>query len=404
MSRFDIINYDNIANFSSVPAGGVVIPAAQAILGFEPLAGLTFSEAFTTDVGFTYNNTEAEFIAGLVRSKDQGGGTYVETVVELPVKSYVGLGAISQLNAMTITEVGAPRFILDDRYWSGAAWAASDDSYAQASSLADVNTNIAAFDTSGLTNLIVKVVFPAGAVQASVDGMTIFYSGEQYNTADPTIEVNSGSKTTNIISLEITEDTSPANTDISHVVCIAPPPFSVFVCMYWDGAAWVNSDSTPAQANTAADVIANITSLDVVSGFEVKIKSIMTSTDGNNTPNLTQMILEYDFATVDVDQPTCAVHGFIKDAEDNPVEGARVNFIISSKQEFNSSIVLVDVPVITDATGFFNANVIQGSIVDIEIKYKDLDSKGGFTKNRTESYTGIAIPATSSAELTSLIP
>jgi len=329
--------------------------------------------------------------------------SYAQDPISLPAFAYGGLGTMSSFVSMTATEVGVPHYTIDGDYHNGAAWVASDGSYAQSNTLADFNTN-AATHSAGISSVVIQVIFPDGMIQNSVDDLTLNYSGEQYNTADPSLIINSGFKTTGIVSIVDTKIT-PANTDIKYIFCIAPSPFVSFTCKWNDGANWVTSDDTFAQANTIAEINAAIASFDLSLGYEIKLKPIFRSTDGIDTPTLTQAVISYNFFAAETDQTLCSVHGYIMDASDEPVEGAIVKYRITNKQEFDSSTILRDVIAITDSEGFHNADIIQLAVVDVEIEYKDLASSNKFTKKKKETLgEGIVIPALASEELNTLIP
>jgi len=64
---------------------------------------------------------------------------------------------------------------------------------------------------------------------------------------------------------------------------------------YFDGAAWVSSDGTFAQSNTAAVINTNITSRAFTTGQAVKIRAYLHGDDGTTQPKLDQTVFTYDF-------------------------------------------------------------------------------------------------------------
>ena len=66
---------------------------------------------------------------------------YLTNKVELPTMTYSGTG-ITEYISFTGTEVGSPKYILDDKYWNGSSWVVSDGSYSQTNTLSEINTNI----------------------------------------------------------------------------------------------------------------------------------------------------------------------------------------------------------------------------------------------------------------------
>jgi hypothetical protein len=98
-----LINYDSPTGFS-FNSSLIEFINSKAKLKLQPNPGQIFSQSFSSDSGFTYDNTKAEFTAGLVRQKDQR-----------PANSVLGATFTSNkdLNWITsgvsgLTEIGSP--------------------------------------------------------------------------------------------------------------------------------------------------------------------------------------------------------------------------------------------------------------------------------------------------------
>lgn len=105
---------------------------------------------------------------------------YVTDVITLPTFTYSGDGTTQSFDAFATTEANSPRYVLNGEYWNGSAWVTSSDTYATASSKADVNANISTLTVSD--TLIVKVITDNGASQMSVDDLTVTYTGQANTT------------------------------------------------------------------------------------------------------------------------------------------------------------------------------------------------------------------------------
>ena len=112
---------------------------------------------------------------------------YITDTITAPTFTYSGLGDVQSFDSFTTTESGSPRYILNGNYWTGSAWASSDDSYLQASPASDVNTNISALTPAD--TLIFKVVTDDSNTQMSVSDLTVGYAGQIYPTTDPTVTI-----------------------------------------------------------------------------------------------------------------------------------------------------------------------------------------------------------------------
>lgn len=84
------------------------------------------------------------------------------------------LGTVQAFTGFTTTEAGSVRYVVNGKYWDGAAWSASDGTYAQAASAATTNTNIPTLTAAD--TVTAKLAFTDGATQASVDALSIAYT------------------------------------------------------------------------------------------------------------------------------------------------------------------------------------------------------------------------------------
>jgi len=123
---------------------------------------------------------------------------YVSDTITYPDFSYAISGNISSFTAINTTESNSPKYILNGEYWNGSIWTASDDSYAQANSVADINSNILSLTTSSV--LVMKTAWDNSISRMDVDDLTVTFTGEPYptkiyntlsGTSDDDIAINS---------------------------------------------------------------------------------------------------------------------------------------------------------------------------------------------------------------------
>jgi hypothetical protein len=110
-----------------------------------------------------------------------------------------------------------------------------------------------------------------------------------YSTSDPKIVFNVTVSMMKALDQFAETSTKPGSDELKYTVTIDGTE------KYWSGAAWVNSNGTYAQANTAAVIEANKASLPLAgtpSGSVVQLTMFLHSADGSTTP-------EADLVTVD---------------------------------------------------------------------------------------------------------
>jgi hypothetical protein len=180
---------------------------------------------------------------------------YVTSKVELPTMTYSGTQIGSFVNA-TSTESGTPKYILDDKYWSGAAWVTSDGSYSQANTLNEVNTNISSLTPIGVS-LNVDAVFDNSNTISSIDELTINYIGNVYQETSvilPEMQHVGDGTIRAFNSFSTSESGSPRYTlQIGRSGDY----------LYWDGNSWETSDGTYDQANDSTNFNLNVDDLPV---------------------------------------------------------------------------------------------------------------------------------------------
>ncbi len=297
---------------------------------------------------------------------------YQGSLVELPAFIYGGVGDIDVFNAFVTTETGAPGYIIDGDYWDGAAWSASNLTYAQSSSAADVAANIGAL-VPGNT-VVVEAVFDATTTINNIDNLVINYTGQIYPTDNPTVTPTGETSMDAFLDLVTIEDVVSSD-EIRYTMAVDS------VEKYHDGAAWVDS-SGYAQTNTAAEVAAFADSLLTV-GALVQFVAYLHSDDGTTTPGLDEVQVTYDpYFPPGPDPSLCTLYGILVDSKGMPMEGATVAakpdqscagvdpaFVISRRT----------VSTLTDAAGAFELDLVRSVVTEPNLTYEILiqSSTGG---------------------------
>ena len=270
---------------------------------------------------------------------------YLSSEATLPDFTHVGPGAIISLDGLTTTDVATPKYNLrvdSDayQYWNGSAWTSSDGTYTQSSTEADIDTNLGSFPGMGSNATVTfRLAFDDTNTQMSVDNLDLDHTGNIYSTDDPTIVTNSNFCSTDLTVFAATE-TIPALTALQHIMQLNGQD------RYWNGAAWANSNSTFAQSNTTTDINTNILALLVTRQCNIKVKSILRSTDGTARPDLDLVQITFNAALDDPTLPaTTRLQGFLYDhatalnneiVQVRPFDGGWPNGDIFHKYEFKT--------------------------------------------------------------------
>jgi len=282
--------------------------------------------------------------------------------VTLPLFNYSGQGVIQSFEGMSSTQTGDIHYIIGNKYWDGTAWVASDGTYAQANTIADVNTNLPSFSALGLISIEIKMIFSSSNTQQNIDVLDLTYTGQQY-ASEGTLLTNNSFVANDVTSFLATE-ILPANTAVLYAIEVGG------VCMYWDGIAWVVSNCTSAEANTLADIQANIATL-LSSNASLKIVTILTTTDPDvSTPEVDIITVTYNFGALEPSAPSqCQVYGFVKNAEDIGIENATVtarpNRDVAEYVEGGNRLIVSPIIKTTDVDGFFSMNLIISSEFEV---------------------------------------
>ena len=334
---------------------------------------------------------------------------YGTTTVECPAFVYGGVGSVQSFDSGAALENNAPRYIIrnagQDYYWNGSSWAVSDGTFAQSMNEAAYAANIATypfFDSS----TIFKINFLASNVIGSameVDDLSLGYTAQAYDQTDPCVCFKTSILMDGLDGFSEVI-TTPANTFVQYTLRINDVDY------YWSGAAWVTSDGSWAQSNTAAVIETNKVSFSalIASGASIKVRALLRTTDGLNTPLLTQNTINYNFYVAPPSElPQCIVYSFIEDITNGVPDFTAQNAIlyVKNSKTFNIGDKLVipfEFSTPYSTAGYTEISVIQTDTtsdkLEFRIEYTDLNNVAQVIQLKS-----VVIPAQTSANLATLV-
>jgi len=187
----------------------------------------------------------------------------------------------------------------------GGAWSASDNSFAQATTEGDFNTNVAALPVGDTFDF--RVHFDDNqAAQMSADNLILTYSSLLFDLTNPVITPVAGldasaqeGGVTTWDSFTFTEVKAGLD-EIKYI--LSDDDGTTF--RFWGGSSWDISDLTYAQSSTGAVVNTNIGSFPT-SNSKLLIRAFLHTDDGSTTPSLDEFTINYTtLGTFDISNPT----------------------------------------------------------------------------------------------------
>lgn len=331
--------------------GGAILYKKNGVTFYTSL--ITPSFPLFMDCSFYSNGGAADNIQMV------SGFEYLASNVELPQNVHSVPGQdIASLTSFVVSESGAPRYIVKGKYWNGSAWVTSNNTYAQANSSSVVSANIASLGfLNGDNTIDLTVVFTDTDTQAAVANSAVGHlAGTHFETGS--IETGSALSIQSITSFAASI-TEPANTTLRFQLRIDG------TLKYWNGSAWVASDGSTAQGNTAAQINSNVGSLSLGQNSSVKIRIALATSDIEVSPSIEEMTIVYDFGGIGTEPITCIVWGYYRDISGQPVSGATVTFsLVKNARQYKeaaSSVIEKSVAVTTDSNGYFETDLIRSS-------------------------------------------
>ena len=285
---------------------------------------------------------------------------YVEATIEFPEMAYPGIGDVQSYDSFEMgVEQNSPGYICNNFYWTGAAWASSNGTYAQASTENDIDTNISTLPVSN--SMTVITVFPdSNTIQGIIDDFIMELTGQAYSLAAPDIESSAGLLAEGIDSIVVTT--------------VGTVEFTIDV----DGTEMYYNDVTSAwevstgQRNTEAQFVANLSSIDLTGGKTVKIVAYLVTTDKYVQSEISNIDLTYNFRGVftgDIEE--CIVFGFVYDNNGDPMENVTVKAKLAQYYSYKDEVLITPVQKTTntDSNGYWDMSLVENANMDAGAYY-----------------------------------
>lgn len=287
---------------------------------------------------------------------------YCADIIDCPVFTYPGVGALQAFTNWATTITSAPHFCLNGKAWNGASWEDVIPLYSNTNTSAEVFANIATLPASD--TLTVQILWDDGTTRMDIDMLTVTYTGQTYSTANPTIEGNTSWLTDGIEAFTAT-DTITGDDNIKYVLKKGTDWY------YWTGTAWAVS-SDYAQSSTESDIDTNIAAF-TTDQATVKFKAYLHSEDGTSTPEISNLEINYSYggetqSTIN----TCVLWGYSYNP-DNTVNTEQIKIELVSpvyQYKINVGVSNTDIYVTPSATGYWEVELIENENMVSNAKYK----------------------------------
>lgn len=250
---------------------------------------------------------------------DVAGGVFAEAACILPDFVYSGIQDITSYTSMVRDNGVNDKYVVNGQYWDGAAWAASDSSYAQASTADDLSSNFATFSPVSDTVSLV-VVFPDSDTQGTISRTDFNYVGVAYRTSGKIVQ-STFSPSSVITTFSEVLSNKPVGTTLTYIMSIQS------VLKWYDGAAWVISDGSVLESNSAAEVQNNLSALSLnPEGENVSVITWLATSDTQETPEVTTVEYQFTFDIPLIQSPSITVvYGIPIDISGNVANQAQLS-------------------------------------------------------------------------------
>ena len=278
---------------------------------------------------------------------------YSTSTVQLPAMTYPGAGTMQALTGFTATESGAPKYIINSQYWTGAAWAASAGTYAQANTAAEVHTNISTITMTDPMN--VTVVFPDSNTQSYVDVLDLAYTGQTYSPTAIKLRPNGMTRVSGITSISaITEETG--SDTITYTFEINGTEY------YWNGTTWATTTGYP-NTNTVTEINTNLVSLNISPNSNSRLVMYLYSSTGGTTPKIGDVTVVYDDTPGSSTVPNeCLVSGRFINGAGNPISGVVVRATPTAQASYDGYIISTStVTTTSDSAGYWELSLVENA-------------------------------------------
>jgi hypothetical protein len=169
---------------------------------------------------------------------------------------------------------------------------------------------------------------------------------------------------------------------------------------YWNQTMWTTSNGTYAQANTAAELAANLATLNVSSGVTIQLVAFLHSDTGVTTPTLASFSFSYGFYDVPTDPNECTVYVHLKDVfgvKYAPSDAKLTAKLLSSFAYGDTLIISQTQTVNFDSNGDAHLTLVESATSGKTYQFTITFSDSGST--RTVKFSPCVVPNQVSAAL-----
>jgi hypothetical protein len=197
--------------------------------------------------------------------------------------------------------------------------------------------------------------------------------GGTYSTANPKLMPNFLMKVDTLTNF-VETSTKVGSDEIKYTIEVAG------LEKYWDGIAWSNSNGTYSQANTAAIILANISSLSLTDGFKIRPVKYLHSDAGTSTPTLSNLQLTVNYAAPAINPTKVIVEGYIYKSNTIPDPDGILYITVSEIVEStanNLTIPFERIQIYPNQNGYWEADLIPSvNISELEYIFEFAPSDG----------------------------
>jgi hypothetical protein len=268
------------ANIGSLPLASTSIDMRIHFHNETILANIDAISNLTINydtISFPSDNPIITPVAGLDASAEEGGIATWDTIAFTEVKA--GSDEIKYI----LSDDDGSTFL----YWSGAAWVASDLSYAQSNPGSVVVTNFGTFPIAN-SKLLIRAFLHSddSTTTPQLDNIQIDYTTDgSYPLTNPTItpvaSINASVEGgVSAWTAFVESVTTPASTAVTYILS-----FDGGTTWYWYNSGWVVSNETFAESNGASGINTNIPTFPTTND-QIMVRAFLNTTDPDVTPLL----------------------------------------------------------------------------------------------------------------------
>ena len=276
---------------------------------------------------------------------------FVESHTEVLNESYAEVGTVQSFAGLTVGNSSGAKYSVNNLWWNGSAWTASDNSYSQSSTLADINANAGTLPVTD--NYFLSVALANGSTRNYIDSVDFAFNGQKYSDAiSATFNSSFPASAFNDFEAFLSLPSSYSSVTFA---------FLVGSTLYWhNGSSWVESNGSVAESNTLAQVKASIETLDQTGLF--KLVTFLESNDEPSgfqnltSPSITLSVVDITFEIPGLELPNeCLVYGLDRDTCTDPV----VNGTYENEGDVEYSIVFENEKTFTHKSAIIRKSVCE---------------------------------------------